>query len=60
MKKVENKTLEPYTKKENNEPLIAKELKNYATENEIQESKKIIANSRTKGNDGSRKLLFKK
>ncbi len=27
MKKVENKTLEPYTKKENNEPLIAKELK---------------------------------
>ncbi|WP_281233315.1 M16 family metallopeptidase [Flavobacterium gelatinilyticum] len=27
MKKVENKTLEPYTKKENNDPLIAKELK---------------------------------
>ncbi|AOC96953.1 Peptidase M16 inactive domain protein [Flavobacterium anhuiense] len=27
MKKVENKTLEPYTKKENKEPLIAKELK---------------------------------
>lgn len=27
MKKVENKTLEPYIKKENNEPLIAKDLK---------------------------------
>ncbi|KAF2516635.1 M16 family metallopeptidase [Flavobacterium foetidum] len=27
MKKVESKTLEPYTKKENNDPLIAKELK---------------------------------
>lgn len=27
MKKVESKTLEPYTKKENNEPLIAKDLK---------------------------------